>query len=168
MCYEALHPIGNKPLGTTGGHFNATLKDFASILVTRPGGCSLMRGPFALTMNGALGKILHSWGSTLTWTVQRQHAAQILGGVDSFFASSSFLNSHGQGFIAEELMRPPSSDPLLQSRTTPLSVGHVRERSHLSRRDVLQGIPLVWLGRRGEEISFHSVEGVLGEEMMPG
>jgi hypothetical protein len=61
------------------------------MLVTRPSGCSLMRGPFALFLNGALGKIIHTWGSTLTRTAQRQHSAQILSDMDSFFASSSLL-----------------------------------------------------------------------------
>ena len=49
-----------------GGHFNAALKEFVSLLVLRPSGCSLMIGPFALSLNGALWKILKSWGSRLT------------------------------------------------------------------------------------------------------
>jgi hypothetical protein len=73
-------PLAMNHWGLREVHFNATLKEFASILVTRPGGCSLLRGPFALVMNVALGKILHSWGSALTWIAQRQHPAQILGG----------------------------------------------------------------------------------------
>ncbi len=41
-------------MGLRGPHFQAMLKEFASILVTKPDGCSLMRGPFALTHTGAL------------------------------------------------------------------------------------------------------------------
>jgi hypothetical protein len=44
------------------------LKEFATILVTRSGGCSLLHGPFALSLNSALYKILNTWGSRLTWT----------------------------------------------------------------------------------------------------
>jgi hypothetical protein len=63
------------------------LKEFATILVTRLGGCSLLQGPFALSINGALNKILNTWGSRLTWTVQREHAAQIVGAMDAFYAT---------------------------------------------------------------------------------
>ena len=45
-------------------------------------------------MNGALRKIMDSWGSRLTWTVQRQHAAQIVSGMESFHASASFQGSY--------------------------------------------------------------------------
>ena len=46
-----------------------------------------MSGPFALTLNGALRKILHTWGARLTWTAQRHHAGQLLKGMTSFFAN---------------------------------------------------------------------------------
>ena len=72
--------------GLRGSHFNAALREFASQLVMRPNGCSLVSGPFALSLNGALTKILYSWGARLTWYAQRRHAAQILIGMDSFFA----------------------------------------------------------------------------------
>ena len=39
----------------------------------------LLKGPFALSVNGALHKILNTWGSRLTWTAQREHASQIVG-----------------------------------------------------------------------------------------
>lgn len=106
-------PLAMTHLGMRGGHFNSVLKEFATILVTRPSGCPLMRGPFALSMNGALGKIMHTWGSLLTWTAQRQHAAQILGGMDSFFASSSFLHSLDQDFsTGRPSPSPPPPPPL--------------------------------------------------------
>ena len=88
-------PLAMNHFGLMGGHFNAALKEFASQLVLRPSGCPLMKGPFALSMNGALRKILESWGSRLTWTVQRQHAAQIISGMESFHAAASFLDSFG-------------------------------------------------------------------------
>jgi hypothetical protein len=50
-------------MGLRGGHFAAIVKEFATILVTRPGGCALLQGPFALSINGALLKILNTWGS---------------------------------------------------------------------------------------------------------
>jgi len=65
-------------LGLRGNHFNAALREFASQLVMRPNGCFLMSGLFALSLNGALRKLLFTWGARLTWTAQRQHAAQIL------------------------------------------------------------------------------------------
>ena len=68
------------------------LKEFATILVARLGGCSLLQGPFALSLNRALHKILDTWGSRLTWTAQREHAAQIVSAMDSFYASAHFLS----------------------------------------------------------------------------
>ena len=74
-----------------GGNFHDILKEFATILVTRPGGCSLLQGPFALSINDALHKILNTWGSLLTWTAQREHAAHIVGAMDAFYAGAHFL-----------------------------------------------------------------------------
>ena len=54
-------------MGLRGGHFQAMLKEFATILVTRPGGCSLLHDPFALlSLTNALHKILNTWESRLT------------------------------------------------------------------------------------------------------
>jgi hypothetical protein len=53
--------------GLRGPHFQATLKEFATIMVTTPEGCSLLRGSFALTHTGAIHKIMRSWGKRLTW-----------------------------------------------------------------------------------------------------
>ncbi len=87
-----LIPLALNHMGLRGGHFQAMMKEFATILVSRPGGCSLLRGPFALSLNGALHKILNMWGSRLTLTAQREHAAQIVSAMDSFYASSHFLS----------------------------------------------------------------------------
>ena len=51
-------PLAMNHVGLRGGHFNAALKEFASLLVMRPSGCPLMKGPFALSLNGALRKIM--------------------------------------------------------------------------------------------------------------
>jgi len=88
-------PLAMNHFGLRGGHFNAALKEFASQLVLRPSGCPLMKGPFALSVNGALRKILEHWGSRLTWTVQRQHVAQLISGMEAFHSSASFLSSYG-------------------------------------------------------------------------
>ncbi len=93
-------PLAINHLGLRGGHFQALLKEFATTLVTRPGGCVLLQGPFALSINGALHKILNTWGSRLTWTAQRQHASQIIGSMEAFIAgdfSHSVQNHWGIG-----------------------------------------------------------------------
>ena len=92
-----LIPLAMNHLGLRGAHFESVLKEFATSVVSKPAGCSLMQGPFALTINGALRKIIHTWGSRLTWTAQREHAAQIVGGTESFHACASFGSSFGQG-----------------------------------------------------------------------
>jgi hypothetical protein len=93
-------PLAINHLGLRGGHFQALLKEFATTLVTRPGGCVLLQGPFGLSINGALHKILNTWGSRLTWTAQRQHAAQIIGSMETFLVddfSHSVQNPRGIG-----------------------------------------------------------------------
>ena len=92
-------PLALNHLGLRGGHFQAVLKEFATILVIRPGGCALLQGPFALSINGALLKILNTWGSRLTWTAQREHAAQIVSSMDVFYASAiASVLGHGAGW----------------------------------------------------------------------
>jgi hypothetical protein len=66
-------PLALNHFGMRGPHFHAMLKEFATIVVTKPEGCSLLRGPFALTHSGALHKILRCWGSCLTCITQREH-----------------------------------------------------------------------------------------------
>jgi hypothetical protein len=73
------------------------LKEFATILVTRPVGCALLKGPFALSINDALLKILNTWGFRLTWIAQREHAVQIVGSMDVFYASALSPSVLGQG-----------------------------------------------------------------------
>jgi len=52
--------------GLRGPHFQSVLKEFATILVTKPEGCSILQGPFALIHTGGMHKILRTWGSHLT------------------------------------------------------------------------------------------------------
>jgi hypothetical protein len=54
-------PLALNHVGLRGAHFTATLKEFATQLVTRPEGCPLLKGPFALSHMGAFKKILHTW-----------------------------------------------------------------------------------------------------------
>ncbi len=61
-------PLAMNHFGLRGPHFQAVLKEFATIVVTKPEGCSLLQGPFALTHSRALHKILITWSSCLTWT----------------------------------------------------------------------------------------------------
>ena len=89
-------PLALNHFGLRGPHFQAALKEFATIVVTRPEGCALLRGPFALTLSGALHKILRSWGSCLTWTAQREHAWQIVRGLQAFYDSASFAKIWGR------------------------------------------------------------------------
>ena len=83
-------PLALNHMRLRGPHFQALLKEFASILVTKPEGCSLLRGPFALTHSGALKKILGTWGARITWTAQREHAGQILRGLQAFHDGVAF------------------------------------------------------------------------------
>jgi hypothetical protein len=87
-----LIPLALNHLGLRKGHFQAMLKEFATILVPSLGGCLLLQGPFALSINGALHKILNTWVSRLTWTAQRKHAAKIVGAMDAFYDGANFLS----------------------------------------------------------------------------
>ena len=79
--------------GLRGPHFFAALRDFASLLVTRPSGCRLLLGPFAVKPNVAISKIMFAWGSRLTWTAQREYAAQIVRAVESHHAAVHMMAS---------------------------------------------------------------------------
>ena len=72
------------------------MHQFASLVVTRPSGCRLLRGPFAQTQASAMGTILTRWGARLTWVVQREFSAQILRALDSSQAAAAFINSFGE------------------------------------------------------------------------
>ncbi len=61
-------PLALNHLGLRGPHFQVVLKEFASLLVTKPEGCLLLKGPFALTHTGDLQKIPRTWGARITWT----------------------------------------------------------------------------------------------------
>ena len=84
-------PLALNHFGLRGLHFQTLLKEFATIVVTRPDGCSLLQDPFALNHFGALHKILRCRGSRLTWTAQREHASQIVRGLQAFYDSISFV-----------------------------------------------------------------------------
>ena len=88
-------PLVLNHLGLRGPHFQAVLKEFATILVTKPEGCVLLKGPFALTHTGALHKILRIWGSRLTWIAQREHANQLVRAMHAFYDSSAFVRLWG-------------------------------------------------------------------------
>ena len=127
-------PLAMNHLGLRGSHFNAALREFASQLVMRPSGCSLMAGPFALSLNGALRKLIFTWGARLTWTAQRQHAAQILTGMNSFFANAAFLSDFDQDVVRVE--RPLdcllSPAPSLEGVGDPNNMGSgVRDQDHV-------------------------------------
>ena len=92
-----LVPLALNHLGLRGPHFQAVLKEFASILVTKPEGCSLLKGPFALTHSGALQLIIRTWGARITWTAQREHAGQILRGLQAFHDGVAFARNWGGG-----------------------------------------------------------------------
>ena len=70
-------PLALNHLGFRGPHIQAVLKEFATILVTKPKGCSLLHGPFALTHTGAMQNMFGTRGSRLTWTTQRDYANEL-------------------------------------------------------------------------------------------
>ena len=98
-------PLALNHFGLRGSHFQAVLKEFSTIEATRPEECPLLQGPFALTHSRALHKILRSWGSTLTWTAQREHANQIVRGMQSFYDSDAFVMDRGEGDVDVGMVR---------------------------------------------------------------
>jgi hypothetical protein len=70
-----------------------------------------MSGHFALSLNGALKKLLFTWGARITWNAQRQHASQILNDMDSFFANASFLFAYDQEHVSGEPVLPSDFHP---------------------------------------------------------
>ena len=83
-------------LGLRGPHFQAFLKEFASIMVTKPEGCYLLKGSFALTHTGALHNILRTRGARIiTWTTQREHAGQIVRGIQALYYGVAFTMKWG-------------------------------------------------------------------------
>ena len=69
-------PLALNQFGLRGPHFQSVLKEFATIVVTRPEGCPPLQGPFALTHYGALHKILRTWGSCMPYVDNPKGARQ--------------------------------------------------------------------------------------------
>jgi len=84
-------PLAMNQCGRRGPHFEAILREHASILVKHPYGCRLLQGPFAVPPTVVLAKVLSAWGARLTWTAQREYAAQIIRAVETHKAASYFL-----------------------------------------------------------------------------
>jgi hypothetical protein len=59
-------PLAFNHMGMRGPHFQTVLQEFATIMVTKPEGYSLLQGPFVVTHTGALHEILRTWGSCLS------------------------------------------------------------------------------------------------------
>ena len=82
-------PLAANQFGRRGWHFQALLVELAWNKVLNPSGCWLLRGPFAMTKEGAVGFIVRSWGARLTWVIERAHAMNI---VSSFTEMGVFPN----------------------------------------------------------------------------
>ena len=59
-------PLVLNQCGKRGPHFEAPLREFASLLIKRSSGCNLLQGPFAIPPTVALARILSCWGARLT------------------------------------------------------------------------------------------------------
>jgi hypothetical protein len=77
--------------GKRGPHFQALLLEFASLLIKRSSGCRLLQGPFAVPPSVALSKVLNCWGARLTWAAQKEHATQVIRGVESRKSAAAFI-----------------------------------------------------------------------------
>ncbi len=86
-------PLVMNQCGRRGPHFDAMLLEHASLLIKRSSGCSLLQGPFAVPPSVALSKVLSVWGNRITWTAQRELAAQVIRGTESHKSCSAFLSS---------------------------------------------------------------------------
>ncbi len=69
------------------------LREFASLLIKRSSGCCLLHGPFAIPPKVALARVLSCWGSRLSWTAQRELAAQVIKGVENHKADVAFTRT---------------------------------------------------------------------------
>ncbi len=80
--------------GKRGPHFQALLLEFASSLrIKRSSSCHLLQGPFAIPSYVALSKVLNCWGARLTWGAQKEHAAQVILGVEMRKAADALMVS---------------------------------------------------------------------------
>ena len=86
-------PLVMNQCGKRGPHFQAFLLECASLLIKRSSGCRLLQGPFAAPPSVALSKVLNCWGARLTWAAQKEHAAQVIRGVESRKSAAAFLLS---------------------------------------------------------------------------
>jgi len=84
-------PLVLNQCGKRGPHFEATLREFASLLIRRSSGCSLLQGPFAIPPKVALTRILNCWGARLSWTVQVELSAHVIRGVEAHKTAASFM-----------------------------------------------------------------------------
>ena len=71
-------PLATNQFGRRGWHFQALLVELAWNRVLHPSGCWLLRGPFAMSRDGAVAFILRSWGARLTWVIERGHALNVV------------------------------------------------------------------------------------------
>ncbi len=90
---ERFIPLVMNQCGKRGPHFQALLLEFASLLIKRSSGCRLLQGPFAVPPSVALSKVFNCWGARLTWAAQKEHAAQVIRGVESRKSSATFILS---------------------------------------------------------------------------
>ena len=56
-----LIPLAMNHVGLRGPHFQAILKEFATLVVSNPAGCALLQDSFALTHKRALQIIMRTW-----------------------------------------------------------------------------------------------------------
>jgi hypothetical protein len=76
-----------------GPHFEAILREHASLMIKRPSGCGLLHGSFAVPPTLAMAKVLSTWGARLTRAAQREHAAQIIRFVEKHKVAATFISS---------------------------------------------------------------------------
>ena len=84
-------PLAMNQCGRRGPHFEAMLREHASLMIRRPSGSRLLHGPFAVPPTVALGKVLSSWGMRINWTAQREHAAQVVRAVETHKVAAAFI-----------------------------------------------------------------------------
>jgi hypothetical protein len=90
---KRLIPLAMNHIGWRGPHFNAFLKEMATALITRPSGCYLISGSFAMSQGAALAHIMARWGARITWSIQREFAAPLVRAVMAHKASAAFLQA---------------------------------------------------------------------------
>ena len=94
-------PLAMNQLGRRGSHFEVALREHAFLMIKRPSGCRLLQGALTVPHTTALAKVLSAWGADLTWTAQREYAAQIIKAVESHIYRCSSIQYIHRGFEAE-------------------------------------------------------------------